>query len=158
MRLRLRVVRDDLTKFARRLDGPFMRQTMAEVGREFVSITQQNFGASGIDRPIPWAPLSAKYQKRIKYYGPPLLLGMGGQRAVLRNSIHIENVEDTKVTVATGDLPYASVHQFGNSTTPARPYFPVISSTRYGTDARLTPHAESRIQRVISMRFEKAAV
>jgi phage gpG-like protein len=154
--IRIRVTRDDLGKFTRRLGPQFMRQTLAEIGREFVSITQQNFGPSGIDRPTAWPPLSRNYQKRIKYFGPPLLLGLGGRRQVLRNSIHIENVFDNKVTVATGDLPYAAVHQFGGGNNiPARPYFPVIGG-RNGSEAQLTPLAARKIQAVIDRRIEKA--
>lgn len=137
----------DLLNKQREFSAADMRQTMAEVGREFVNISRESFGASKSNRPSPWPPLSPKYQKRINYYGPPTLQ----QTGKLMNSIQIGYVQPTSVTVET-QVDYAAVHQFGGGNNiPARPYFPIINSGN--GEYELTPYALDKIRKVLEMRF-----
>lgn len=158
----LRIVRDDLRDVIKRINSPqFGRDLMHEVVYEFWNITRMNFGVSGVDRPIAWEQLSASYVKRLqrKSLGTPLvptLLRAG----TLINSIRFGNITPTSGEVWT-DCPYAAVHQFGGRAgkgayIPARPYFPVQSTTSYGTDAQLTHYAQGKIDAVISRAISKA--
>lgn len=122
---------------------------MAEIGHMFANITKNNFGTSGIDRPIVWPPLSPRYMRKINYFGPPKLILTGK----LRNSIQIGYVRSNSVTIES-DIDYAGIQQFGGETVniPARPYFPVISSTRYGPH-ELTPYAAGEVRKMLDMKF-----
>src|SRR5882672_1036919 len=142
--IRLRLVRDDLSGISRQLDI-VQRQMLAAMAREFVNITKSNFGVMGVDRPRRWPPLSPKYQKRIKYFGPPTLIRSG----VLMNSIRIGYIQNNRASVET-DVAYAAVHQFGGGNNiPARPYFPVVEwAYPGGNEFKLTPYAQSALERV----------
>lgn len=153
IQLNVRVIEDSISSaladIGRRLDAASRRQMMAEVGREFVAITKDNFGASGPHRPAYWVSLTPKYQRRIKYYGPPLLIGKGGASGRLMNSIQVGYVQADSVEVET-DVEYAAVHQFGGGNNiPARPYFPVERSNVSG-EYELTDYAQIRLNQVIA--------
>lgn len=120
---------------------------MASICRRTVEIAQSTFGPGGQHRPQPWPPLSPKYQKRINYFGPPKLILTGA----LQDSIKTGYVTETTGVVMAGDgrsADYASAHQFGQSPVPARPYLP-IQFGGIGTGDKLTPYAESEIQKTI---------
>lgn len=156
------VTEDSITPDIRRklseLDGPAMRQTLAEIGREFVSITKDNFGPEQKPgRPAHWPALSPVYQRKIKYFGPPKLIFTGR----LRESIQIEHILNNSVTVGT-DVPYAAIHQFGGTNyledgtpveIPARPYFPVERDISSWDDYKLTPYAATKIRQILEMKF-----
>lgn len=152
MNLTVKLRQDTITGDLRRLTHQFspgeMSQTMAEVGREFVTISKEAFGAGRPNRPDYWPALSPNYQKRIGYFGPPTLIRTG----FLKESIQIGYVQPTSVTVES-EVPYAAVHQFGGGNNiPARPYFPVQTNGASG-EYELTPYAAERIRKILEMRF-----
>lgn len=139
--------------------GPaFKRRIMWRVSRELLSMTQANFGSSGLYRPSPWPPLSKKYQKRIKYFGPPKLVLKGPLLSSLTASVPNENTAEVSSTVV-----YAAAHQFGvaQNNLPPRPFFPIVSKggswqpefgfigTATAGGYRLTPVAQYRVKRAI---------
>ena len=131
------------------------RKILKAMGATFLSITQGNFNKAGAKyRPTPWAA---------KKDGKPATLKKTG---ALVQGLHLTS-DDNTATVATTDLPYAAIHQFGGRTKahkitagpgkaipyaggfyrsvnhpgsniPPRPYFPVING-------KLTPAAEALI-------------
>ena len=157
MNLNVRVVRNDLAKFQKSFPK-IIREAVHDAGREFYEITRANFGVSGIARPHAWPALSKRYIRRLKEksLGTPLIPTLL-RNGTLRASIRIGQVMGYTILIWT-DCEYAATHQWGDRdrNIPARPYFPVFGG-KGDSPARLTPYAESRIQRVISMRFEKAA-
>ena len=158
MELTVRITQDtisrDIDRLSRELSAGMRRQMMAEIGREFVNITKQNFGVNGPHRPAYWPSLKPSYQKRIKYSGPPQLLGRGGRDSTLRDSIQIGYVTDNSVTVET-NVEYAAVHQFGGGNNiPARPYFPVMSNV-YG-EFELTPYAQERVNAILNLHLRSS--
>lgn len=131
-----------MTKLLRALDGAGKQYVLKEMGRELLDITLGQFGADKPHRAAPWAPLSPKYQKRIKYFGPPKLI-LSGE---LSNSLTLEGVNQNAVVV-TAHSRYAAAHQFGSGPIPPRPFFPVI-------DGEFTAYAEERIRQ----RGERAVI
>lgn len=114
----------ELSALAAALGPDGRRQILRQIGREFVLMTRETFGAGGKNRPLPWAPLSKKYQKRIKYFGPPKLTLRGD----LINSIRqvADSSDSTVIHVGQGkSLDYATAHQYGWHSLPARPFMPI---------------------------------
>jgi len=130
-----------------------LKPAMRKIGDLVKNSSKGNFKAQTAPDGTPWAPLSAAtllnrarkamgskglYTKGKKdgtgkrprtgvlkaMYSAQILLDNG----VLRNSINVENVTDSSVTVASR-LKYSAIHQFGGKagrgrkvTIPARPY------------------------------------
>ncbi len=132
-----RLERDDVTPALQNtfgaLSGFSHRRVLYAMAATFKRITLENFGDSGVDRPSAWAPLSAKYSKRVGRNHATL--DLNGR---LFRSIGMTVGQDFAEVFSDG-LPYNEVHQFGNSKTPARPYFPVDSS------GNLTAYSEQRM-------------
>lgn len=147
MRLTIQRSADSMTPELRRvesmLSGAGKRQLLRAAGREFWQITRESFGANGTNRAKPWPALSAAYQKRIKYHGPPKLIRTG----VLMNSIRLA-VDNNDYAEVFTECPYASVHQYGGNHIPARPFFPVLG-------IQITQYALERINRVLDLEVRK---
>ena len=111
---------------------------MDAMAAKFMEIAVGNFGLTGAHRPSDWPPLSPNYQRRIKYFGPPLLILSGDLLA------NIKLLEKTKNSFTVGNLVhYASTQQRGGGPVPARPFFPVIES---GEQFQLTPYAQQEME------------
>lgn len=106
------------------------QSAMAET---FYSIVRGNFGATGIDRPIEWVPLSDKYAKRVKRDYPTLFLSGDLESSVMWDG------SDLDAGVVWTDNPYAVAHQDGSGTLPARPFFPITAA------GELTDFAQSQV-------------
>lgn len=138
LNIRLRLKRDDLrpaiTGMWDKLRSGGRRSLLGAVGDEFRAMAQEQFGADRPNRPAPWAPLSKRYQKRIKYSGPPKLILSGH----LNQSMTV-NATDQVVFVSANE-GYAEAQQFGRPEVnlPARPFFPVVNG-------QLTDYAKDRI-------------
>lgn len=123
------------------------RRLHRAIGEKFLEMSKRNFGVSGQYRSQGWRPLTKKYQKRIRYYGPPKLVLKGNLRSSIRLSV------TTSEATVYSDSPYAAVHQFGGGNNiPARPYFPVIGSDG---NYRLTKRAEFEIQNALQAELNR---
>lgn len=81
----------------------------------------ENFGASGVDRPWAWAPLSPAYAKKVgRSYATLVVTG------ALRNSVKKTEGQDCAVvSMSDSDVPYATRHHRGSGNLPARRVFPL---------------------------------
>ena len=90
---------------------------------QFRQCIYDNFGASGMFRPMQWAKLSPRYARKVgRDYAT---LNVTGR---LRGAIRKTASEDKgKVSVSRADCDYAIAHQFGyeKNNLPPRPYFPI---------------------------------
>lgn len=95
------------------------------MGSEFQEAVWDNIGDSGLDRPVPWPPLSPKYARRVGRNHATLYVS-----GALKHSIKLDNSDPEGCLVFfDGSVPYGMVHQFGGGNNiPARPYFPVDES------------------------------
>lgn len=115
---------NQLRKVIKNLSGDGRRKVLAAGARIFYLSTLKNFGPTGEDRPNQWPKLSPKYQKRIRYFGPPLLIRSGA----LIKSIQWKAISSNQAVIWT-DIKYGAAHQFGRGRLPRRAYFPVKGKT-----------------------------
>jgi phage gpG-like protein len=104
----------------------------------FERVTLANFGATGIDRPMSWQPLSPAYARKVgRTYATLEVSG------TLKAAIKVDNsdLDHSKVSVSNADVPYATAHHFGNErgNLPQRPYFPIDDN------GNLTPFTEAEV-------------
>lgn len=151
----MQITRDDWTPLFQELRSKISpanrRILLSQMIGEILDITQQNFGASGTDRPKPWSPLSPKYASEWKYEDRTPTLIMSDEKHALRNPLlpHLIDCFDAKVNENKAELtnrsPYADNHQLGLGI-PERPYYPVSGD-------EFTPYAESRLKEVVERHF-----
>ncbi len=112
------------------------RQCLQDMANTMYEIVIGTLGKGGRNRPMPWAPLSRNYARRVgRPYATLVLTGR------LLSSITKEiRQESSKVFIRKSDVPYALAHQYGNPghNLPARPYFPILNG-------RLTSYAERQV-------------
>ena len=129
MNITMEVSTSDLNAMVSGIDSMFdelkpkVQSAMAE---SFHGIVISNLGPTGIDRPLPWAPLSnhAPYfyaQKVGRAYATLYETGL------LASSISFngDNPDAATVYVDDGICAYAARHQNGSGNLPARPFFPI---------------------------------
>jgi phage gpG-like protein len=105
---------------------------------------RMQFATQGSGPTGPWKPLSSKYQawKEVHYPGRPILVRSGKLRGALTGPHHgnaLREVTDDVLTYGTKGVGYASHHQVGADSLPARPVFdfgPEFEAEVY-TEARL---------------------
>lgn len=116
--LRVRLQFDSATplleSLAQRLAS--LETLLAPVAPVVAAAIERNFDEEG--RPIPWAPLSARYTRwKARRFPGRRILERSGR---LRRSI-VTRVEGSAL-IASTDVPYAAAHQFGTHRLPARPF------------------------------------
>lgn len=154
--LRVRITRDELSptfrKLAGQLDGPARRRLLTLMAKKFASITKQNFGRSGVDRPFAWKSLNPKYAKWKKKQGARPFADLLLNKDLFR-SIRAECNSDEYSTV-TAYSDYAETHQFGGYSgehkIPARPFMPIdgAGNVTPKTRAALLKVAEEELRRL----------
>ena len=113
-----------LSALSQALNASGRQSILKAMGKEFVMVSLETFGASGVNRPSPWAPLSKRYQRQIRYFGPPKLILDGSLVGSIRQVS--ASAESTLVKVGSGKSEsYAMAHQWGVGKLPARPYLPI---------------------------------
>lgn len=104
-------------------------------------IVMRNFGPTGFDRPLPWAPLS----NRAPYFyasqvGRPFatLRVTGAMEAAVRHQL---SAEGGRVSLSNDDCAYATRHHFGepSKNLPIRRVFPI------NLDGSITAYTESAV-------------
>jgi phage gpG-like protein len=131
--------------------GPgIRRQLLGRGGAELIKICRENFGQSGIDRPVEWAPLKNPIRQGIGSAGLQGYAKKVGRfyatlyrTGELFRSARLYTTDDT-ATVVFDDVK-ASWHQFGTGRMPARPFMPFWGNN-------LSPYSERRI--ITSMQME----
>jgi phage gpG-like protein len=136
--------------------GPgIRRQLLGRGGAELIKICRENFGQSGIDRPVEWAPLKNPirqgigsaglqgYAKKVgRFYATLYKTGK-----LFRSGGQIWDINDDRAIVGFADEK-ASWHQFGTSKMPARPFMPFWGN-------RLSPYAERRIITAMQLELQR---
>lgn len=126
------------------------QQVQGAMGEKFFEVVRSNFGVVGVDRPLAWVPLSSEYARKVKR--PFATLYVTG---ALESAVKFDNSSPLQATVSVsdGDVPYATVHQFGGGNNiPARPYFPVTTAgdvTEF-TSELCRAAAEEEIRRLLA--------
>ena len=121
---------------------PRVQAAMAEQTRDIV---MSNFGATGVDRPLPWEPLSnhAPYFYAQKVGRPFATLYVTGAMA---GAVRTTNdPEASSVSLSDADCSYASKHHYGTDGMPIRRVFPINldgSITQYTMDAVISAAAQ----------------
>jgi phage gpG-like protein len=145
----MQIARDDWSPLFQSLkdkvSADARRELLFQMINEIRFITQQNFGASGIDRPQPWQILSLNYawEKKKGDRTPTLMLKgdliRGFRTAITDNSATLTNV-----------VPYAEQHEHGEpwKNLPKRMYYPI------NEDGSLTPFAEKSLEEVAQKHFQ----
>ncbi len=142
MNFRITIRESDVRGMINRTFGPGVRrQILGAGGAELLRLSRENFGVSGPERPIEWAPLSKDYAKRVKRTYATLDL-----KGDLYRSGRL-NVSDDRAVVSFEDRK-ASWHQFGEGKMPPRPFMPM-----YGN--RLSPSAERRVTTAMALELQK---
>ena len=136
--LRVDTLRPQLRRLLSNLDGEGRRKVLEAGARAFWQSTIKNFGTTGGDRPNEWRSLSPGYQRRIKYFGPPLLVRGGA----LIKSIKWRVVSSNEAVIWT-DSRYGAAHQFGRPRLPRRSFFPVQGRTE------IMPRTRSLMERMM---------
>lgn len=112
----------------------------AAMAEKFFEITRENFGDTGVDRPLEWANLSPKYARRVGRDHATLFLS-----GELESSLNFDGTNPEFSEVWT-DNDYALAHQFGNPSRnlPPRPFMPLTneSDSEY---AELTDYAAEQV-------------
>jgi len=87
----------------------------------YCGVVLENFGASGVDRPWAWAPLSPSYAKKVgRSYATLVVSG------ALKNSVKkTDGRECSTVSMSDSDVSYATRHHHGGGNLPARRVFPI---------------------------------
>ena len=88
-------------------------------------IVMRNFGPTGVDRPLPWAPLSnrAPYFYAAKVGRPFATLRVtGAMEQAVRHNV---TTDGGKVSLSDDDCSYATKHHFGTDILPIRRVFPI---------------------------------
>ena len=120
----------DETKFAAeitaKLAGVKVPVQMA-MGEQMRDIVMSNFGATGVDRPEPWPPLSDRSEVGRAYIRKvgrsyATLYESGFMAGCVRNT---DELDGSKVSLSDSDVPYASKHHFGTHNMPQRRVFPI---------------------------------
>lgn len=103
-------------------------RVQAAMAAAYVDVIASNLGSWGIDRPLPWAPLSPGYAKKVGRKFATLYETGAMARAVKTDN---SKAYASEVSISEGDCPYALAHQFGYPphNLPARPYFPFDPTT-----------------------------
>lgn len=142
MNFRITIRESEVRGMVNRAFGPGVRQQLlGRGGAELLRICRENFGASGKDRPVEWAPLSPRYAKRVKRpYATLDLTGKLFQSGTL-------NVSDDRAVVSFEDEK-ASWHQYGTEKMPARPFMPFWGD-------RISPYAERRIVTAMQLELQR---
>ena len=102
-------------------------------------IVMMNFGPTGVDRPLPWAPLSnrAPYFYANKVGRPFATLRVtGAMEQAVRHSV---TPEAGSVSLSDDDCSYATKHHFGTDILPIRRVFPI------NLDDTITDYTESAV-------------
>ena len=111
--------------------GPVTDAAVTELGL----IVRENFGATGVDRPLDWPSLNPRYAQR-KHGGdvtPTLIL-----TGALRDSI-VVNLGDPDNAYVTSHNELAAYHQYGGPHLPMRPMFPMDDN------GVITPYTVERV-------------
>lgn len=144
----MQVTQDDwsplFSSLKEKVSADARRELLFRMINEIRFITQQNFGASGIDRPMPWQILSPGYawEKKKGDRTPTLMLKgdliRGFRTTVGDNSASLTNV-----------VPYAHEHEDGAEwkNLPKRMYYPI------NEDGSLTPFAEKSLAEIVEKHF-----
>ena len=145
----MQVTRDDWSplfqSLKEKVSADARRELLFRMINEIRFITQQNFGASGIDRPMPWQILSPGYAwEKKKGDRTPTLMLKGDLIRGFRTTVGDNSASLTNVS------PYADEHQFGvgYKNLPARPFYPI------NEDGSLTPFAEKSLAEVVEKHFQ----
>lgn len=158
-------VKDDISAALQEMADDLQRaDTMEAVGHALVSLTRRAFDDSSL-RPAPWAD-------RGKDSGGHALLKKSG---TLQRSIRVTTFSANSVSVGS-DRVYAAIHQFGGTITakagpnltfkigdrwiskpsvtiPARPFFPLTSSS-----GQITSEGEEAVKEVYRIKLQKYGV
>jgi len=100
------------------------KQAAQGAGAEaYFAIVRGNFGDTGVDRALSWAPLSWAYATQVGRKHATLFVTGKLESAVKFDN---SNPEEGVVSISDNDCPYALAHQYGYppKNLPARPYFP----------------------------------
>ena len=100
----------------------------AAMAAAYVDVVAGNLGATGVDRPFAWAPLSPAYARKMgRTYATLYVTGALAQAVKVDNSL----AQHSTVSVSDDDCAYACAHQYGYPphNLPARPYFPFDPTT-----------------------------
>jgi phage gpG-like protein len=122
-----------VSRLATALNSTGKRRIHEAIGRRFLRLTWETFGANGKNRAHQWRPLTLRYMAEINYFGAPKLILKGN----LINDIRMDSATASTTTV-TAHTEYASEHQHGTRVIPPRPFFPMLAG-------KLTPHAEREL-------------
>jgi len=129
--IRLKVTHNSLSGqiegMIRALGSTGRRKIFVDAGRQFLKMTQSNFGTTGPYRGNKWKSYSKSYAKKVGSSVATLL-----RTGKLRDSIQMKNPRGNYVEVST-DNPYARAQLLGYPprNLPSRIYFPMerLSST-----------------------------
>ena len=112
------------------------------MGEQMRDIVMSNFGATGVDRPEPWPPLSDRSEVGRAYIRKvgrsyATLYESGFMAGCVRNT---DELDGSAVSLSDSDCPYATRHHFGDPAhnLPQRRVFPIRrdgSITDYSKEA-----------------------
>ena len=117
----------------------------AAMAAAYVDVVASNLGATGVDRPFAWEPLSPGYAAKMgRKYATLYVTGDLARAVKVDNSL----VHCSTVSVSDDDVPYATAHQYGYPphNLPARPYFPFDPATGETTPYTLNAVKEAAEQ------------
>ena len=102
----------------------------AAMAEQYLEVVQSNFGATGLDRPWPWEPLSDRsavgkaYIKKVgRTYATLFETG-----SMFSTTLHSDSANPEAATVSmvdSAEAPYATRHHHGGGNLPARRVFPM---------------------------------
>lgn len=108
-----------LDRFRQRVEDP--TPVWEGIADRFVELQQKNFDSQGATMSGGWSALSPKYGawKAKHYPGRGILVRSGDLRESLASNLGVREFTRKSMTVGT-QIPYASYHQNGTRTMPAR--------------------------------------
>lgn len=108
-----------LDRFQQRISDP--TPVWDQLADRFVALQGRNFDSEGATMSGGWSALSPKYGKwkARNYPGRGILVRSGDLRESLAGKLGIREFNRTSMTIGTA-IPYASFHQHGTRTMPAR--------------------------------------
>jgi len=97
------------------------------MGEQMRDIVMSNFGATGVDRPEPWPPLSDRSEVGRAYIRKvgrsfATLYETGAMAGAVRET---DELDGSKISLSDSDCPYATKHHEGTNIMPRRRVFPI---------------------------------